>query len=264
MFISPTMMPRKPRRVEVREEEAVKIFDLVVKENMLPARLEDLVPLSIAGPVYIGFMKGKAKALKQLADNALARGDKEAWKMLEDQRKATLHDGQDTGEVILNIEARIGELYEALPSEAGVRPRNGQARGKQAGIKEAGIEHNRASKAVQVHRNPSAVAAVIKEARENEDIPTKTAVLNKIKGDKAQEQLKAFREKHDKEPSPVLAEYLEKSIEHLIQVNSVVKQFFAYPDQVDAKRMKELVRQVKILVDIISSKTGRESWKQLA
>ena len=241
----------------------MKIFDLVVKENMLPARLEDLVPLSIAGPVYIGFMKGKAKALKQLADNALARGDKEAWKMLEDQRKATLHDGQDTGEVILNIEARIGELAVQMPPERyqGVPKvqRDGKMRHEKLGLAQGRL---RASETI--HRNPAAVAAVIKEARENEDIPTKTAVLNKIKGDKAQEQLKAFREKYDKEPSPVLAEYLEKSIEHLIQVNSVVKQFFAYPDQVDAKRMKELVRQVKILVDIISSKTGRESWKQLA
>ena len=249
----------------MKEEEAVKIFDLVVKENMLPARLEDLVPLSIAGPVYIGFMKGKAKALKQLADNALARGDKEAWKMLEDQRKATLHDGQDTGEVILNIEARIGELYEAIPdAPTAMRGVQGGARVEPSKHEKVGMEPHRARHAQAIHRNPAAVAAIIAEARENEDIPTKTAVLNKIKSDKAQEQLKAFREKHDKEPSPVLAEYLEKSIEHLIQVNSVVKQFFAYPDQVDAKRMKELVRQVKILVDIISSKTGRESWKQLA
>lgn len=232
----------------MKEEEAVKIFDLVVKEKMLPATLDKLVPLSFIGSAAVKFYQAKVRLMDQLG-------------MSEAQRKATLSDGQDAGEMLLNIEARIGELLENRPRGKFSDPNKNSGHGV-ALPKDVTID--RSYQAQTIHRNPAAVAAVIAEARENEDIPTKTAVLNKIKGDKAQEQLKAFREKHNKEPSPVLAEYLEKSIEHLIQVNSVVKQFFAYPDQVDAKRMKELVRQVKILVDIISSKTGRESWKQLA
>ena len=241
----------------MKEEEAVKIFDLVVKEHMLPATLDKLVPLIFISDAAEKFYDTKIHLMKQLG-------------MAKDQLDATLKDGQAAGRMRLKIYDKVGELADQEP-RASTKPLKGTAKGggslpsglppkpERLGLKQKQMEHAKA-----IHDHPAAVAAIIKEAEENEDIPTKTAVLNKIKGDKAQEQLKAFREKHDKEPSPVLAEYLEKSIEHLIQVNSVVKQFFAYPDQVDAKRMKELVRQVKILVDIISSKTGRESWKQLA
>lgn len=104
---------------------------------------------------------------------------------------------------------------------------------------------------------------MIQEAEENEDIPTKTAVLNKVKADSAAAKLKAFREKHKTESKPELNEYLEKCIDHVIQINSVVKQFFEYPDQVDPERMNYFIRQVKTLVEIISKRTREGSWKQL-
>jgi hypothetical protein len=237
----------------MNEEESVKVFDLIVKGKMLPATLDKLVPLSFIGSAAVKFYQAKVKLMDQLG-------------MSEEQRKATLADGQDAGEMLLNIEARIGELArEAERTEPVHEGHHGGSHVAEGPLKHErlGLAHRRMKDAEAIHRNPAAVAAVIAEAKKNEDIPTKTAVLNKIKTDRAEEQLKAFRAKHAKEPSPVLAEYLEKSIEHLIQVNSVVKQFFDHPDQVDVKRMKELVRQTAILVEIITEKTGRTSWKQL-
>jgi len=234
------------------EEEAVNVFDLAVKGGQLPAKMEQLVPLSFIGAAAVKFYQAKVKLMDQLG-------------VTEKQRKATLADGQDAGEMLLDIEAKIGELYESAPhADRPGRPGGSPGSTKHDIAPKASPERQRMHKAVEVHRNPAAVAAIKKEAKENEDIPTKTAVLNKIKGDKAEAKLKAFRAQRAKEGSPLLDEYLEKSIEHLIQVNSLVKKFFDHPDQVEPGRMKELVRQVKILVDIISTKTGRESWKQLA
>ena len=68
------------------QEEAVKIFDLVVKEKMSPATLDKLVPLSFIGAAAVKFYQAKDQT------HGSARNEK------EDQRKATrLPDGQDAG-----------------------------------------------------------------------------------------------------------------------------------------------------------------------
>lgn len=226
----------------------MKIFDLVVKQGGLPATLDKLVPLSFIGAAAVKFYQAKVKLMDQLG-------------ISESQRKATLADGQDAGEMLLNIEARIGELLrdEIPDSGTGGAPKQPRLKGDAAIMPDRHRENARA-----IHRNPAAVKAVIAEARKNEDIPTKTAVLNKIKTDKAEAQLKAFREQHAKEPRKLLSEYLEKSIENAIQINTVIGQYFDNPDQVEAGRMKELMHQLKKIFDIVSEKTGRESWKQLA
>ena len=56
------------------------------------------------------------------------------------------------------------------------------------------IVQKRFKDAGAIHRNPEAVKAIKKEARENEDLATKTAVLNKIKADKAEKQRDEYRE----------------------------------------------------------------------
>jgi len=224
------------------EKEAVRIFDLVVKEHMLPATLDKLVPLSFMGAAAVKFYQAKVKLMDQLGAT-------------EEQRKATLADGQDAGEMLLNIEARIGELYEAMPSKEHAPTAERAGAGKSKDIQKIGIAERDAQRAASIHRNPEAVAAIIKEARENEDIPTKTAVLHKIKADKAEENLKEFRDTHPKSERLLLSEHLEKSIQHIIQVNSVVKRYFDHPDQVDASRMKELMRQIHTLVQIVNTKT---------
>jgi hypothetical protein len=88
----------------MNEEEAVKVFDLVVKGKMLPATLDKLVPLSFIGSAAVKFYQAKVKLMDQLG-------------MSEVQRKATLADGQDAGEMLLNIEARIGELISSTPRQ---------------------------------------------------------------------------------------------------------------------------------------------------
>jgi hypothetical protein len=226
--------------------EAVKIFDLVVQGKTLPATMDKLVPMSFIGSAAVKFYQAKVKLMDQLG-------------VSEEQRKATLADGQDAGVMLLNIEARIGELIESVPER---EKKAAAGRGERSLPVEVNKDRSKAAQAI--HRNPAAVAEVIREAKENEDIPTKTAVLNKIKHQKAEAQLKAFREQYPKGPKPPeLPIYLEKCIDHLVQVNTVVKQFFNYPDQVQPDRMQEFIRQVKILVGIISEKTKEIKWKQL-
>jgi hypothetical protein len=160
-------------------EEAVKVFDLVVSKGNLPTKLEDLVPLSFIGSAAVKFYQTKVKLMDQLG-------------MSEQQRKATLADGQDAGEMLLNIEARIGELSYSVPDAPHTRHDHLAAKGHHPEPEKPermGLTGGRVESAQAIHREMKkpgggAVAAVIKQARENEDIPTKTAVLNKIKLDK--------------------------------------------------------------------------------
>jgi len=236
----------------MNKEEAVKIFDLVIRNRMLPEKIGELIPLSFIGQAAVSFYREKVALMDRLG-------------LAEDQKRETLRDGQDAGRMLLTIEARIGEL---LPNAEEAQRLGGQKPGTPKGgggtkVLPPDLSRKRAQAARTIACHPEAVAQVIQEAEENEDIPTKTAVLNKVKADNATAKLKAFRQKHATEPKPELNEYLENCINHIIQINSVVKQFFEYPDQLDPERMSYFIRQVKILVEIISNKSREGIWKQL-
>jgi hypothetical protein len=141
------------------------MFDLIVQEGKLPTTMEKLVPMSFIGAAAVKFYQAKVKLMDQLG-------------VSEEQRKATLADGQDAGRMLLDIEARIGELYAAVPRKT--KDGSSTAYKEAVGGDSHSKEHKRAEKSQAIHRNPAAVATVIKEAEENEDIPTKTAVLKHI------------------------------------------------------------------------------------
>ena len=86
----------------MQTEKATVIFDLVLKEKMLPQKLDDLMPLSFIGQTAVNFYRGKIKMMDQL-------------KMTEEQRETTLKDGQQAGVLLLDIEARIGEIALSEP-----------------------------------------------------------------------------------------------------------------------------------------------------
>jgi len=105
--------------------------------------------------------------------------------MTEEQRKRTLKDGQEAGELLLDIEARIGEL---LPSDEEIlKLRSEQYKGRpvlqQAGLTQRPkeITHKRAVYARAISKHPDIVEKVKAQAKENEDIPTRTAVINEIR-----------------------------------------------------------------------------------
>lgn len=173
----------------MEDEEAVKIFDLVVRDGRLPATLDKLVPLSFIGSAAVSFYKAKVKLMDQLG-------------MTEEQRKATLHDGQDAGKMLLDIEARIGELMESMPKRT-------SAYEEVAGDRKS-AKRKRAEGSQIIHRNPAAVAAVIAEAVKNDDIPTKTAVLNRIRYEKEKERNGKQKQKDKIDMTSDGIEYREK------------------------------------------------------
>ncbi len=155
----------------MKGEEAVEIFKLVRQRGGLPQKLTDLVPLSFIGQAAVSFYREKIKLMDKL-------------NVTEAQRKATLKDGQDAGEMLLDIESRIGELASKEPISASrpISPKAGFApSGQPPKHERLGIPEKRMRHAQAISRHPDIVEKVKAQARENEDIPTRTAVINQIR-----------------------------------------------------------------------------------
>ena len=78
------------------------------------------------------------------------------------QCKNLIRDGQDAGEMLLDIEARIGEL---LPSREEVRASQNQGL-KQKRILPDGMDWKRSSASRAIKENPAIVAKIKAQARE--------------------------------------------------------------------------------------------------
>ena len=179
----------------MKGEKAVEIFSLIKKNNLLPTKLEDLQPLSFIGQAAVKFYRDKIKLMDQL-------------KMTEDQRKATLKDGQQAGEMLLDIETRIGEIAMKETRILG-KPESSQP-GRLSGSKPSGkppkherlnMNEKKMRQAQQIAKHPNIVAQIKAKAIENEDIPTKTAVLGEIKRRKQVEALGKAIKKRKKGPA---------------------------------------------------------------
>jgi len=164
-------------------ENKTEVFQELIKRspNFLDRPLAELLPMRFMGEVAVNAYRG---LIARLDDLPLSLEEKES----------RLRDGQDAGRALLTIEARIGELYKAIPDR--MKPKGSSVTKKEeiAGDnKSAKRKHFEQAKIISEH--PAEVEEVIKEAEENEDIPTKTAVLNKIAYKKELARQKDKREK---------------------------------------------------------------------
>jgi len=161
----------------MKNEEA---YAALIKKDpqWLSRPIEELVTLQAVGVVYLATHQ---KLLKQIKTGQIH--------LAEEDRKSKLADGQAIGEALLDIEVKIGQM---LPSAAETKTREAKSRVSQGiNLLPEGYQQNNRKKAQYARAlaaNPAAVAAIKAEARENEDIPTKTAALNRIKYEKEKER----------------------------------------------------------------------------
>jgi len=161
------------------QEHAKEVFDLIIRDRLDLMPIEELVKLRAIGQGLVSWHKEKLKMMTALG---VAEEDKKSW----------LESGQKAGRVLLDIEARIGELLDDLPKTEDVQRGDHLVSYTKPGeLEKVGFsrkDRHKADNARAIARHPEAVAEVIQEAEENEDIPTKTAVLNKIRYEKEKER----------------------------------------------------------------------------
>ena len=202
------------------EQAAMKIFEIVKRNKMLPTNLKELEEIVFVGPSAMQFYRSALNLMDKIGTT-------------EKQRDATLKDGQQIGELILDAEVRLGDLYQAVPKGKG-----GQKSSPQEGAEnltkpqKIGKSSERISETERIARNPHIVAQVKAEAKARNDIPTKTAVLTHIKNQNLMNELKKVRDEKtrqrilDKEKKPSIDKYLqevEKSMDNTRSLLAALK-----------------------------------------
>ncbi len=166
-------------------------FEIALKSKNLPTTLEEILPLRAMGNVYLTFCKAKIKELEKLQANG--KTDEKKLAMLAKQKAETLADAQDAGEILLDWEAEIGRISESVDiKQEKERLRDGTLKSKPVAKKKVELmglgSQKELSSAQFIKNHPKEVEEVKKEARENNDIATKTAVINKVKFEREKER----------------------------------------------------------------------------
>jgi hypothetical protein len=214
-------------------------FDVAIKNKMLPATMEELVPLSFMGRAAVKAYTEKIKAMKELG-------------IAEEQREATLSDGQDAGEMLIRIETRIGEICSRLETkehQRGGRPKKNSDSSKitvstdtkTAKIKEMKLPKTKARNYEIMNANPEAVEQAIAKAREDEEIPTASDVINIVHSrDKASKQ-------KEKSKMPDLNESVIKVANNLRSLCNSMSNFSDHWNEISNEAKSELGKSFKQL-----------------
>ena len=157
--------------------------DLQKSNSKLPVAFEDLSKFVLVGREKLTAVKAEIRAIDKLD---LAR----------DVREQKKQEAQLLGESLLDAEARIGEMLKDIPKQknqfatdtaVGSKP-------KKEVIKSLGFNEKLAERFETLADNKEIIEQVKAEAKENEDIPTRTEVLKRVKELKKQEQIKDAKE----------------------------------------------------------------------
>ncbi|MFA5424577.1 MAG: hypothetical protein WC374_12055, partial [Phycisphaerae bacterium] len=160
-------------------------FEIALKTNQLPDKIEDLVPMMFAGQAAVRFMAAKLKAVSD-------KNVPDPLGLLEEQRKKTVEDGQSMGEMLLTVMGRIGELSPDVNGALHVHKRHQKADDDKYRPKyeKLGLKSKDQLKQAQfISNHPDLVKETIAECKKNDDIPNITTVLHKHK-------IKKMMEKH--------------------------------------------------------------------
>lgn len=154
-----------------------KMSELVISNRQLPANIEDLSKFVLVGREKLVAVRAEIRAIDKVGL---------AYKV----RKQKLTEAQDIADAVLDAEVRIGELMKDVPKAQGKRTDlqpTDTAVGKYETIKEAGFTPKQVERFETLAKHPDIVAQAKAEARENDDIVSRSFVLEKVKAQKREE-----------------------------------------------------------------------------
>ena len=158
--------------------------ELSVTTANLPANLEDLSKFVLVGREQLVAVRAAIRAIDKVG-------------VAQEVRKQKLKEGQEIGEAVLDAEVRIGELMRQVPKQnthnrAAVRP-NTDVKSKTEVIADMGFTPMQVSRFETLAAHPEIVAQAKAEAKENDDIVTRSLVLSMVKAQKKADEIEQAR-----------------------------------------------------------------------
>ena len=157
---------------------------IALTSERLPQTVEDLVDFIIVGNEAIKSFKAKLQACNK----------SEIAKMARDQ---ALSDGQRVSRLVIDAESRLGELLENTNNKNHIKNTDGSLKGTIGGLP-VGLDKKQSHYAQEIHRHPEIVEEVFENYKDKEDIPTKHAILKRIKEVKRAEKIQIQKEEIQK------------------------------------------------------------------
>jgi DNA modification methylase len=163
----------------------------------LPTNIEDLSKFVLIGREKLVSVRAEIRAIDKVG-------------LAEEVRKQKLEEAQAISEAVLDAEVKIGELMEQVPSAQGQRTDlqlgcNDAPKSKRQTIKEMGFEETQIKRFQTLAKNKDIVEQAKAEARENDDIVSRSLVLNMVKSKKKEEQLAQAKQDIIEQNKPTIA-----------------------------------------------------------
>ena len=148
---------------------------IVTTSNNLPTTIEDLAGFVLIGREKLVAVRAEIRAIDKL-------------NIAESVRQQKRDEAQMLSEALLDAEVKIGELLKKIPKDPGGRPAKTQdtavhsfEKPKHEVVESLGFTTKQANRFETLANHPDIVEQVKAEARENEDIPTRSRVLQLVK-----------------------------------------------------------------------------------
>lgn len=151
--------------------------DIITVTQHLPDNIQDLSKFVLVGREKLTSVRAEIRAIDKL-------------NLAEEVRSQKREEAQMLSEALLDAEVRIGELLKQIPKDSGGDRRSSDFKNltsekfekpKLELAKELGFDHNQVHRFETLASNKDIVERVKAEARENEDIPTRSRVLQLVK-----------------------------------------------------------------------------------
>jgi ParB family chromosome partitioning protein len=160
-------------------DEAGDVMKITPFQEYHPTRIEDLSKFVLIGREKLTAIRAEIRAIEKL-------------ELAEEVRRQKLEEAQFISEAVLDAEVRIGSLMSRMPKAQGLRSDlehtdSGDAKSdktKAESIRELGFTSKQAERFETLAKHGDIVESAKAEARENDDIISRSFVLQKIKESK--------------------------------------------------------------------------------
>lgn len=186
----------------MKGEQVVDVYDLIKRGETVPSKTEDVVAITLIGNPITKMYQERLKVME--------------FSATEEQKKATLKDGQRIGGFVLDCEVRLGKISKDMPyveferkfddkgKFTGAAPSGAKPKHERLGVTRKKLQDSQ-----KIAKHPEAVEKIKAQAKESEDIPTKTAVLSEIRYQKEKKRRKEAEGKQEKIKAIVAIEQAE-------------------------------------------------------
>lgn len=162
---------------------------LTTQNTQLPATMDDLAKFVLIGRDRMAAVRAEITAINRLG-------------LAQEVREQKLAEAQQISEVVLDAEVKLGQLIAAMPKSVGGRPSSETGntdvtsfqKPKEQALREIGFDKMQANRLETLAKHPEIVAQAKAEAREQDDIVSRSFVLEKIKAKEKAEQIAQAKE----------------------------------------------------------------------